>query len=271
MNLLYKNSNTDFDNGIRMKHNIKMEEGKLQYCALKIIEMDSGKNYLVNNMGVESCVVALKGRMTIKINDKEYVSLGNREDIFYKTPPDAMYITCGQPFEIHSETNLTVAICSAIATKEFPNRILKGNEIKIENRGKYSNKRRVHNILDDQKDYAQHLLVVEVYTAGGNWSSYPPHKHDENNYPYETYLEEIYYHEQNPDNGFVFQRVYTEDRSIDQTMTVENGDAVIVPKGYHPVAVPDGYESYYLNVMAGPVRKWKFHNDKDHEWILERE
>lgn len=75
----------------------------------------------------------------------------------------------------------------------------------------------------------------------------------------------------NPRQGFVFQRVYTDDRLLDETMAIENGDVVVVPEGYHPVSVPDGYDSYYLNVMAGPTRKWQFHNDPDHEWILNRE
>jgi 5-deoxy-glucuronate isomerase len=124
--------------------------------------------------------------------------------------------------------------------------------------------------LPDSDPSANSLLVVEVYTESGNWSSYPPHKHDQDNLPVESQLEESYYHEMNPPQGFVFQRVYTDDRSIDETMTVENGDVVLVPAGYHPVGVPDGYESYYLNVMAGPTRTWKFYNDPDHEWILKR-
>lgn len=112
--------------------------------------------------------------------------------------------------------------------------------------------------------------MVEVYTDAANWSSYPPHRHDRENPPEETYLEEIYYHEINPSDGFVFQHVYTDDRSLDETMTVENSDAVIVPKGYHPVGVPDGYDSYYLNVMGGPIRQWDFHNDPKFEWLLQR-
>ena len=83
------------------------------------------------------------------------------------------------------------------------------------------------------------------------------------NLPDESYLEETYYHELNPEQGFVFQRVYTEDGSIDETMTIEHQNVVEVPKGYHPVGVPDGYTSYYLNVMAGPERIWKFHNEKN--------
>jgi 5-deoxy-glucuronate isomerase len=113
-------------------------------------------------------------------------------------------------------------------------------------------------------------LIVEVYTDQANWSSYPPHKHDQDNLPQESLLEEAYYHEIKGEKGFVFQRVYTDDYLIDETMTVSNEEMVLVPRGYHPVAVPDGYESYYLNIMAGPSKVWKFHNDVAHEWIIDR-
>src|SRR5437763_1291380 len=116
----------------------------------------------------------------------------------------------------------------------------------------------------------QSLLVVEVITPSGNWSSYPPHKHDRDALPNESLLEETYYHRLNPPQGFAFQRVYTDDRSLDETMAFEDGDVVLVPKGYHPVGAAHGYDLYYLNVMAGPRRVWKFHNDPAHEWMLKR-
>ena len=112
------------------------------------------------------------------------------------------------------------------------------------------------------------LLVVEVITPNGNTSSYPPHKHDKLNLPKESLLEETYYHRLNPPQGFAFQRVYTDDRKLDEAMAVEDGDVVLVPKGYHPCASIHGYDLYYLNVMAGPVRTWKFHNAPEHEWMM---
>ena len=110
--------------------------------------------------------------------------------------------------------------------------------------------------------------MVEVFTPAGNWSSYPPHKHSVDNVPMESSLEETYYHRINPSQGFSFQRVYTDDRSLDETMAVEDGQVVMVPEGYHPVGAPYGYDLYYLNVMAGPKRVWKFKNDPAHEWMI---
>jgi 5-deoxy-glucuronate isomerase len=113
------------------------------------------------------------------------------------------------------------------------------------------------------------LLVVEVLTPGGHSSSYPPHKHDTAGTG-ETALEETYYYRIQPRQGFAFQRVYTDDLSIDETMCARDGDVVLVPRGYHPVCAPHGYDVYYLNVMAGPERKWIARNDPAHEWLIRR-
>jgi 5-deoxy-glucuronate isomerase len=134
-------------------------------------------------------------------------------------------------------------------------------------RGSGLNQRFVCDILP-QTEPALHLLVVEVRTPSGHSSSYPPHKHDTDSLPDESALEETYYHRLQPAQGFAFQRVYTDDRSLDESLAVENRDVVMVPRGYHPVVVPYGYESYYLNVMAGPRREWHFRNDPAHEWML---
>ena len=115
-----------------------------------------------------------------------------------------------------------------------------------------------------------HLLVVEVVTPASHSSSYPPHKHDIEAPPSETQLEETYYHRLNPPQGFAFQRVYTDDRSLDEACAVEDHDVVMVPRGYHPVVAPHGYDLYYLNVMAGPNRFWVFRNDPAHEWMLQK-
>ena len=108
-----------------------------------------------------------------------------------------------------------------------------------------------------------------MITPGGHWSSYPPHKHDRDALPDESALEETYYHRLKPAQGFAFQRIYTDDRTLDETITVADGDVTMVPRGYHPCAAPHGYDLYYLNVMAGPRRIWRFHNDPAHEWMLQ--
>jgi 5-deoxy-glucuronate isomerase len=146
--------------------------------------------------------------------------------------------------------------------------LVRPQDIEVEVRGYGNMERRIHPILMEDRP-AERLLVVEVVTPQGHWSSYPPHKHDQDDLPNESYLEETYYHKIQPLQGFAVQRVYTEDRALDETMTVQDDDTVLVPRGYHAVSTPPGYDLYYLNVMAGPVREWKVKNDPDHEWLLE--
>ena len=147
-------------------------------------------------------------------------------------------------------------------------RLLDPGSMRRSVRGKGSNTRHVCDILPHDDPGAAHLLVVEVITPAGHSSSYPPHKHDDEAPPAETRLEETYYHRLNPPQGFAFQRVYTDDRSLDEACAVEDHDVVMVPRGYHPVVAPHGYDLYYLNVMAGPQRLWVFRNDPAHEWML---
>jgi len=269
--LLVKPVNQQATEGVTIVHDVTSENTSLKHVEFKVIDMDEGAKYSEELPKKEVCIVALTGKINVSDGEQSFENLGRRESVFEKKPTDSVYISNHQTFEVEAGSNARVVLCYALSEKQLPTRVIKAEDNGIEDRGKYNNKRHVHNILVDEDDFANNLLVVEVYTPSGNWSSYPPHKHDQDNLPHESFLEETYYHEMNPNQGFVFQRVYTDDRSIDETMSVENGDVVLVPAGYHPVAVPDGYESYYLNVMAGTKRVWKFHNDPAHEWILDRE
>jgi 5-deoxy-glucuronate isomerase len=229
---------------------------------LKAGEMVSGETG-----GNEVCLVWVTGKGKASAGDKDFGSLGERMSPFAGKPA-ALYLPAGTSWSVTSETDLELAVCAAPGQGgRLPARVISAADLSQETRGKGSNTRYVTNILPENQP-AQSLLVVEVITPGGNTSSYPPHKHDQNNLPDESYLEETYYHRLNPPQGFAFQRVYTEDRSLDEAMAVEDGDVTLVPRGYHPCATCHGYDLYYLNVMAGPVRTWKFHNEAAHEWLL---
>jgi 5-deoxy-glucuronate isomerase len=180
-----------------------------------------------------------------------------------------VYLPPGRDFTIVAETDAEIALCFAPAVKGVAPRLIEPESMRRTVRGQGSNTRYVRDILP-QDAPAESLLVVEVITPPGNSSSYPPHKHDTEAIPAESSLEETYYHRLDPPQGFVFQRVYTDDRSLDEALAVEDRDVVLVPRGYHPVVVPHGYTSYYLNVMAGPERVWHFRNDPAHEWMLMR-
>ncbi|MGX7244984.1 5-deoxy-glucuronate isomerase [Enterococcus quebecensis] len=256
--------------GVKLLQHIHQQNTPLHYIELKVIEMNPGSRLQETLKKQEVCIVALTGKITVTNGTQTFNEIGTRTNVFEKIPTDSVYIPIEEEFELEAVTQATVVLCYSPTEKKQTTVLIKASDNTVEHRGIYQNKRLVHNILPDSSTIADRLLVVEVFTDGGNWSSYPPHKHDQDNLPKESLLEETYYHEMNPRQGFVFQRVYTDDRLLDETMTVENGEVVVVPKGYHPVGVPDGYDSYYLNVMAGPTRKWQFHNDPDHEWILNR-
>ncbi|WP_138418082.1 5-deoxy-glucuronate isomerase [Aquibacillus sediminis] len=268
--LLRKPMKETISEGVTLVHKVTKDDSDLNYVGFKVVDIETGKKYQETLAKQECCIVALTGKINVTEGGETYSDLGTRESVFERKPTDSVYVSNDRTFEVEAVTNARVVLCYSPSEQQLPTKVLKGEDIEPEHRGKYSNKRMVHNILPDSNPSANSLLVVEVFTETGNWSSYPPHKHDQENLPEESFLEESYYHEMDPPQGFVFQRVYTDDRSIDETMTVENGDVVLVPAGYHPVGVPDGYSSYYLNVMAGPERIWKFHNDPDHEWILDR-
>jgi 5-deoxy-glucuronate isomerase len=145
-------------------------------------------------------------------------------------------------------------VCTAPAEGALEPRLLETTE-RI-TRGAGSEERYIANILMENES-AESLLVTEVVTPAGHWSSYPPHKHDRDDPPHETLLEETYYHRLRGGSGFAIQRVYTDDRTLDEAVAVSDGDVVLVPRGYHPVAGDPRVDLYYLNVMAGPIREWR--------------
>ncbi|OAT74052.1 5-deoxy-glucuronate isomerase [Parageobacillus thermoglucosidasius] len=238
-----------------------------KYIGFEVYILQKGQKLRKETVNQEACLVLLSGKANVFTQYGQWKNIGERMSVFEKIPPYSVYVSSGDFYEVEAVTDLELAVCLAPGKGTYSARLISPSEIEVEIRGAGNIGRRVHNILPEQKQ-ADSLLVVEVFTPEGNWSSYPPHKHDQDNLPHESYLEETYYHKINPEHGFTIQRVYTDDRSLDETMVVKNGDVVLVPKGYHPVAAPPGYEVYYLNVMAGPVRTWKFHNDPDHEWVM---
>ena len=243
------------------------ESAGWSYVGFAVHRLQPGDSFERTTDELETCIVVLTGRATIAAGGETHTALGGRESVF-DGPPTAMYVPAGCSYSVTAETPLEIAVCTAPGGGDYAPRLIAPGVLKPEVRGKGANKRHVQDILPDHEP-AHSLLVVEVVTPGGNWSSYPPHKHDSDALPHESELEETYYHRLNPTQGFAFQRVYTDDRTLDETICVEDGDCVLVPRGYHPVGAPHGYDLYYLNVMAGAKRKWVFRNDPAHEWMLD--
>jgi 5-deoxy-glucuronate isomerase len=197
----------------------------------------------------ETCLVLLSGSASL-------MGLGEaaRASVF-DGPPTALYVPPRVEWWVEGEGE--IALCTAPAEGKLEPRLLDRPELSP--RGSGTEERFIANILMESEP-AESLLVTEVITPAGHWSSYPPHKHDVDDPPNERALEETYYHRFRGGSGFAFQRVYTDDRTLDEAVPVEDGDVVLVPRGYHPVAGDPRTDLYYLNVMAGAVREWRVTN-----------
>ena len=215
----------------------------------------------------EACLVFLSGKGAVTAGGKDLGTIGGRASPF-EGKPWAVYVPAGSDWSVVAEGDVEFGVCTAPAKGDRAVRVIAPDVLKTIERGTGTNLRIVTDILPESDPTAESLLVVEVITPSGHWSSYPPHKHDRDALPAESQLEETYYHRLNPAQGFGFQRVYTDDRSLDETIAFSDGDVTLVPRGYHPCAAPHGYDLYYLNTMAGPKRIWRFHNDPAHEWIV---
>jgi 5-deoxy-glucuronate isomerase len=237
-----------------------------EYVGFEVLKLEAGRSVRRRTGGEEVCLVPLSGTCNVSAGGEEWRDVGGRESVF-DGPPHAVYLPPGTEYTVEASTEFEIAVASAPAERGAdPMRIAPG-DVDVEIRGSGNMEREIRPILMEDRE-AERLLVVEVLTPNGHWSSYPPHKHDRDDPPRERCLEETYYHRIRPDKGFALQKVFTEDGSLDETLTFHDGDVVLVPEGYHVVASPPGYDLYYLNVMAGPVREWRIKNHPDHEWLL---
>ena len=252
-------------------HDITAEGAGWDYVGFQLYRLATGETAKGNLGTQEAIVVYVEGKGHLTGAGSDWGVLGDRMDVFERTPPHCVYLPGGSDWAVTATTDLVLAVCLAPAKGNYPAAQIGPAGIELTPRGKGTNTRYVNNIAMEGRDVAGSLLVTEVFTPSGHWSSYPSHRHDEDDFPRMTYLEETYYHRLNPAQGFGIQRVYTEDGTLDETMAVKNHDVVLVPKGHHPCSAPYGYDMYYLNVMAGPLRKWRFKNDPDHDWIAQRD
>lgn len=234
---------------------------------MRLIRLGPGEKHLVDLPGEELALVPLAGEVTVRAGGRAWERLGGRKNVFAGMP-HALYL----PVDIGSvemqalAAPCEVAVCGARATRPFPPAVIPPASVEIEIRGGGNATRQINHIM--KPDFpADRLLVVEVYTPAGNWSSYPPHKHDVHNPPGEVDLDEIYFYKISQPEGFAIQRVYTRDGRRDETLTVRDNEAVLVPEGYHPVVAAHGYDCYYLNVLAGSARSMAATDDPDYAWV----
>lgn len=236
-----------------------------QYLRFETLRLAPGQQQRAATQDCELCLVVLGGVCSVDSQEGAFRSIGKRRNVS-DGKPYALYLPLGCAFTMTAETACDLALCYAKAEHRYPARLVCPDEVAVEIRGGGNATRQINAILPPEFP-AHRLLVVEVYTPSGNWSSYPPHKHDVHDPPHEVDLEEIYYYRVSRPEGYAIQRVYTRDGRLNETITVRDGELVLIPEGYHPVVAAHGYDVYYLNALAGSARSMAASDDPDYAWI----
>jgi 5-deoxy-glucuronate isomerase len=243
------------------------------FTGLRVLALEPQDSVRIETGDAETIVLSLEGSCRVT-GDTETFTVQGRDDVFSGVS-DFVYVPRQSSALVESDAGGRFALPSATCARSLPFRYGPAESVPVELRGAGSSSRQVNNFCTPEAFQTDKLIACEVLTPGGNWSSYPPHKHDEQR-PDESELEEIYYYEvaagpQGP--GVAYQRVYGHaGADIDVLAEVRSGDVVTIPRGWHgpSMAVP-GYDLYYLNVMAGPAaeRAWTIRDDPAHAWIRE--
>ncbi len=217
----------------------RIDDFGFEFIAFENRKLAPGQTFRAATAGRELGIVLLGGVCSVNSSAGTFPAFGKRAHVF-DGMPYTLYLPISTEFELNAETACDVAFCYCKAEERHPAKLVPPEEVTVEIRGGGNATRQINHMI--RPSFAAHrLLVCEVYTPSGSWSSYPPHKHDVHNPPGEVDLEEIYYYRIDRPEGFAIQRVYTSDRRLDETLTVRDGELVLIPEGYHPVVAGHGY------------------------------
>ncbi len=241
-------------------------------------QLAAGKEWRFDTTGNELAVVVLGGTLDVDSENGQWRGLGQRANVF-AGKPTALYLPIHTKFTVRAQVDCEFAVTWVATDQAFEPRLITPADSAVEIRGGDHATRQINSIIPPGFPCAR-LVVVEVYTPGGNWSSYPPHKHDvhktgPDGQIIEADLEEIYYYKIDRPEGYAIQRVYTGADSplqvagagIDALLMPRDNDVVLVPEGYHPVSSPPGYTAYYLNVLAGSAQVLTASDDPEYTWV----
>ncbi len=245
---------------------VTAESAGWDFGGLSVLGLGPGESRTVVTGDTEMAVLPLSGSCTVEVDHHSF-AVDGRDGVFSGVAGFA-YLPIDSDARISSAGGAEVALCTAKARRRIEPYAVKAADIPIEVRGGGAGTRQINNFLSADRFEADRLIAVEVITPEGGWSSYPPHKHDELSAD-EVELEEIYYFRIDGEAGTGFFSCYTTDGTIDETVTIRDGDVFLVPRGYHgPAAATPGHHMYYLNVMAGPApeRVWRFCDDPALAW-----
>jgi 5-deoxy-glucuronate isomerase len=242
---------------------IEVGNKPLPSIGFSLLRSEKGNTYGSNTGPKELCLVVLSGRWKVKVTGQEQEYVCERTSVF-EEKAYALYLPSETRYELIAERDGEVAFCESNAPKKGKPAFITPSMVKERHLGGNTFQRTAFDILDENVE-ANSLLVGETISKPGNWSSYPPHKHDTDNPPQETALEELYFFLFKPEDGFGFQRIYTDDRSLNGVFLIEDRSVVLIPGGYHPVVASPGHSLYYLWVLAGKTRMLKPYFDPRYE------
>lgn len=235
-----------------------------------MLRLGAGETYAGQSQEDEVGLVILSGSGTITVQDQAYDDLGGRDSV-WDGRATGIYVPRRASFGIAAATPLEVAICRTPAESDHPAQVVRPEQVVVRDVGGDGFRRYVHDILGVTNSLAHQMIIGETYTIAGNWSSFPPHKHDTYTPNVEGQQEELYLYKIRPEQGFGLQLLYTRADSpfdpLDDAFVVHQNDVTIMPHGYHPVSAPPGYDVYYLWFMAGTPRIMLPHDDPDHTWV----
>lgn len=240
----------------------------LSFAARK---MRRGKTWERETHGNELALVVLGGTCRVASNVGDWEEIGRRPNVFAGMPY-TLFLPPETRFTVEATSeHLDIAYGWCTAKEVYPPHLVKPADVEIEIRGAGNVTRQINKMIPPGFPCSR-LVVVEVYTPSGNWSSYPPHKHDEHiedekGNVLEADLEEVYFYKIDRPEGFAYQRIYTPDRSIDELILARDSHLVLSPQGYHPVVTAPGYNCYYLNMLAGSAQSLAATDDPEHTWV----
>ena len=259
------------DNANKTYHHLTSDQAGWTYLNFEAKILDLDEQISGNTGEYEYCFALLGGNFKIEAKGQVWETINGRKDVFSGIG-HAMYLSRNTDYILTAQSDKTdIAICWVKSDEDHPPRMKRPEEAAIEYRGGDNANRQINSLLEP--GFGCHKIVcVEVYTPSGNWSSFPAHKHDERKLNadgtlLEANLEEIYFYKIDKPQGYAIQQVYTDDRSLDEIIRAKNNEAILIPRGYHPVVAGHGYNVYYLNFLAGSDQSLAATSDPDHEWI----
>ncbi len=251
-----------------------------EYINFQVRKLSAGKSWSFETGAHELAIVVLSGTIDVQSSVGTWTGIGKRSNVF-EGPAASLYLSINTSLTVTSQGNAEFAVAWVKAEEKFEPMLVSPDAVNVEIRGGDNVTRQINDILPPGSA-CQRLVICEVYTPSGGWSSYPPHKHDVHREDadgnvIEADLEEVYYYKINKPEGYAYQRVYTDEHSplhqaghpIDALMMARNDDMVLVPEGYHPVVSPPGYITYYLNILAGSAQSLANVDDPQYTWVKE--